>query len=204
MYADVLDGGSGMVSDDSGQAYTLEGVLGAILVVTAVVYGLGAIDTRAWQTQTDQNTQQLQNRANDLLTVAGESGALREAVLCYRDSRQIAGDDDPAQQSEFEDMLNQTFDSQGDQYNLYFAWNGTDERETTIASSLTDESADRAPLSAATASTTVTLTDDMPRRIGDDCSADGPEISDISTFYVPDIDDDSTVYNVVEVRLVVW
>jgi len=193
-----------MVSDARGQAYTLEGVLGAILVITAVVYGLQAIDTRAWQTQTDQNTQQLQNRASDLLTVAGESGALRDATLCYRDSRQISGNDPPDQRSAFEHMLNQTFDSQGDQYNLYFSWWDNGERETTIASSLTADSADRAPLSAATASTTVTLTDDMRRQIGDDCSASGPEISEIDTFYIPNNNEASTVYNVVEVRLVVW
>lgn len=193
-----------MVSDDRGQAYTLEGVLGAILVVTAVVYGLQAIDTRAWQSQTAQETQQLQYRAGDMLTVAGESGALREATLCYRDSRRISGGDSQAQRSEFEDMLNQTFDSQGDQYNLYFSWNGTDNRETTIVSSLTEDSADRAPPSVATASTTVTLTDDMPRRIGDKCNANGPEIQDASDFYIEDVNGPSTVYNVVEVRLVVW
>ena len=193
-----------MVSEDRGQAYTLEGVLGAILVVTAVVYGLQAIDTRAWQSQTAQETQQIQYRASDMLTVAGESGALREATLCYRESRRISGGDSPPQRSEFEDMLNQTFDSQGDQYNLYFSWNGTDDRETTIVSSLTQESADRAPASVATASTTVTLTDDMQRRIGDDCNANGPEIQDASDFYIEDVNGPSTVYNVVEVRLVVW
>lgn len=193
-----------MVSEDRGQAYTLEGVLGAILVVTAVVYGLQAIDTRAWQSQTDQNTQQLQNRAGDLLTVAGESGALREATLCYRDSRRISGSDSPDQRGAFEDILNQTFDSQGDQYNLYFSWNGTDQRETTVASSLTVDNVDRAALSVATASTTVTLTDDMRQRIGDDCSSTGPKIENSDGFYIPNVDDRSTVYNVVEVRLVVW
>lgn len=193
-----------MVSEDRGQAYTLEGVLGAILVVTAVVYGLQAIDTRAWQAQTDQNTQQLQNRAGDLLTVAGESRALREATLCYRDSRRISGSDSPRQRGAFEDMLNQTFDSQGDQYNLYFSWwNRTDERETTIASSLTADNADRAALSVATASTTVTLTDDMRQRIGDDCSSTGPKIENSDGFYIQK-NVSSTVYNVVEVRLVVW
>lgn len=193
-----------MVSEDRGQAYTLEGVLGAILVVTAVVYGLQAIDTRAWQSQTDQNTQQLQNRAGDLLTVAGESGALREATLCYRDSRRISGSDSPNQRGAFEDMLNQTFDSRGDQYNLYFSWwNRTDERETTIASSLTADNADRAALSVATASTTVTLTDDMRQRIGNDCSSRGPKIENSDGFYIQK-NVESTVYNVVEVRLVVW
>jgi hypothetical protein len=186
------------------QAYTLEGVLAAILIVTAMVYGLQAIDTRAWQDSTAQETQVLSNRANDLLTVAGESGALRNATLCYRDGRRLNGNRGEPR-SEFEAMLNTTFDSQADQYNLEFSYrNGSDQTETMLVSETDDEAVNQPPASAAVATTTVTLTDGMNRRTGGACTSIPVAISNDSGFYAPDVSSGSELYNVVEVRLVVW
>jgi len=190
---------------DRGQAYTLEGVLAAILVVTATVYGLQAIDTRAWEDTTQGETQELKHRASDVLTLAGESGALRDAVLCYSPARAIDGDRNEPR-STFESMLNTTFDSQADQYNLYFSyWNESDSRETQLVSEASEESDRRPPTSAAAASTTVTLTDEMDIRNGNQCNSIPIDIQDDSEFYIQeDTDEKSSLYNVVEVRLVVW
>ncbi|MDS0282976.1 DUF7288 family protein [Haloarcula onubensis] len=186
-----------------GQAYTLEGVLAAILIVTATVYGLQAIDTRAWQDSTQRQTDALGYRASDMLTVASESDALRNATLCYRDGRPLNGN--RAQpRSDFEWMLNTTFDSQGDQYNIEFSFrNRNDETETILVSEQTDEGVNRPPPSAATASTTVTLTDGMHRRIDGGCNAIPVEIDGDRNFYAPDVSP-SELYNIVEVRLIVW
>lgn len=193
-----------MVTAPRGQAYTLEGVLAAILVVTAMVYGLGAIDTRAWQDSTREETQQLSYRASDLLTVAGETGALRNATLCYRDGRRLNGNR-TAPRSTFESMLNATFDTQGDQYLITLSyWGENDERESVIVSENNDESVNRPPASAAVATTAVTLTDDMNRRLGGGCNPVGLQVQNDSSFFVPDAAGNSTLYNVVEVRLTVW
>ena len=193
-----------MVSDDRGQAYTLEGVLAAILVVTAMVYGLQAIDTRAWQDSTREETTQLSYRASDVLTLASETGALRNATLCYRSGRPITGNR-TAPRSTFEDMLNTSFDSQAEQYNVYFSfWNESNRTESRIVSQIDEERARRPPASAAVASTTVTLTGGMNRRTGSGCNPIPLDIRNDSGFYAPPVADDSTLYNVVEVRLVVW
>ena len=189
-----------------GQAYTLEGVLAAILVVTATVYGLGAIDTRAWEDETRSETTQLEYRASDVLSIASDSGALRDAVLCYRDGRPIDGDRDRTLAT-FEQMLNLTFDSQAQQYNLYFSyWNTNEQRETILVSDESGNSDERAPTSAADASTTVTITDNMNRRIDDDCSPIPVTVKeDQNNFYISkDVAPNSSLYNIVEVRLVVW
>jgi hypothetical protein len=189
-----------------GQAYTLEGVLAAILVVTATVYGLGAIDTRAWEDETQSETEQLAYQANDVLSIASESGALRDVVLCYREGRPIDGDRERTL-AEFERMLNHTFDSQAQQYNLYFSyWNTSDRRETRLVSEESQGSNDRPPTSAVDASATVTITDNTSRRIGDECSSIPLTVKeDQNSFYISeDVSPDSPLYNIVEVRLVVW
>jgi len=189
-----------------GQAYTLEGVLAAILVVTATVYGLGAIDTRAWEDETQSETEQLAYQANDVLSIASESGALRDVVLCYREGRPIDGDRERTL-AEFERMLNHTFDSQAQQYNLYFSyWNTSDQRETRLVSEESQGSNDRPPTSAVDASATVTITDNTSRRIGDECSSIPLTVKeDQNSFYISeDVSPDSPLYNIVEVRLVVW
>ncbi|PSP62240.1 hypothetical protein BRC76_04820 [Halobacteriales archaeon QH_8_67_36] len=189
-----------------GQAYTLEGVLAAILVVTATVYGLGAIDTRAWEDETQSETEQLAYQASDVLSIASESGALRDVVLCYREGRPIDGDRERTL-AEFERMLNHTFDSQAQQYNLYFSyWNTSDQRETRLVSEESQGSNDRPPTSAVDASATVTITDNTSRRIGDECSSIPLTVKeDQNSFYISeDVSPDSPLYNIVEVRLVVW
>ena len=188
-----------------GQAYTLEGVLAAILVVTATVYGLEVIDTRAWEDETQGETQQLAYQASDVLSIASESGALRDAVLCYREGRPIDGNRERTL-TEFERMLNHTFDSQAQQYNLYFSyWNTSDQRETRLVSEGSEGSNDGPPTSTADASTTVTITDDTRRRIGDECGPIPLTVKDDQEFYISeDVAPDSPLYNIVEVRLVVW
>lgn len=185
-----------------GQAYTLEGVLAAILVVTATVYGLQSIDTRAWEDETDSDVQQLQYRASDVLTLAGESGALRDAVVCYRKGRPIDGNRDRSL-SEFERMLNTTFDSQADQYQLTFSYWDGDTRRSTVVSQKTDNADKRPPAAAAVASTTVTVTDDTRRR-DDSCDPIPPTVKETEkSFYMDDVAS-SSLFNIVEVRLAVW
>ncbi|MDS0223311.1 hypothetical protein NDI54_18370 [Haloarcula sp. S1AR25-5A] len=188
-----------------GQAYTLEGVLAAIVVVTATVYGLSAVDTGPFQTGTQQRTAELETRASDTLSLAAETGALHTATACYSVGTSTLNGNRTGSSTEFESMLNRTFDNQGDQYNLYFSYwdSDSDARRTTLVSQGSPENVAERPADAAVATETVTLTDDMPARIGD-CSATGPSLSAVDEYFAPDAKPDSVVYNVVEVRLVVW
>lgn len=188
-----------------GQAYTLEGVLAAIVVVTATVYGLSAVDTGPFQTGTEQRTAELDTRAADLLSLAAETGALQNATRCYSVGAPTLNGNQTGSSTEFERMLNHTFDRQGDEYNLYLSYWDRDanDRETALVSQATNQNAADNPAGAAVATETVTLTDDMPTRIGD-CSGTGPALSVVDDYFAPDARPDSIVYNVVEVRLVVW
>lgn len=203
-----------MVSGDRGQAYTLEGVLAAILVVTATVYGLQSIDTRAWEDETQTDIQQLSYRASDVLRLAGavdsdpqaltnESSALRDVVLCYREGRPIDGNRNRTL-AEFERMLNRTFDSQADQYRLTFSYSNGTGRESRVVSAESNGGTRRPPTTAAIASTTVTVTDNMSRRRGNSCDPIPVTVAEDNSLYLPDAAPDSDLYNIVEVRLAVW
>lgn len=187
-----------------GQAYTLEGVLAALLIVTATVYGVQAIDTRAWEDETRAETEQLEQRASDVLTLAGQSGALRDAVLCYREGSPISGDRD-GELNEFERMLNTSFDRQATQYLLQFTyWNSSEQRETRVVSQTSSGS--DLPTTAAVASTTVTIADstNITTRTNDCESIPVTVEESEDSFYMSDVDDGSELFNIVEVRLTVW
>jgi len=95
-----------------GQAYTLEGVLAAIVVVTATVYGLSAVDTGPFQTGAQQRTAALETRASDTLSLAAETGALHNATACYSVGTPTLNGNQTGSSTEFEMMLNHTFDRQ--------------------------------------------------------------------------------------------
>lgn len=188
-----------------GQAYTLEGVLAAIVVVTATVYGLAAVDTGPFQTGTEQRIAELETRASDTLSLAAETGALHNATRCYSVGTPTLNGNQTGSSTDFERMLNHTFDQQNTEYDLYLSYWDADSgtRKTEIASQATSRTANDRPADVAVATETVTLTDDMPTRIGE-CITTGPELSVVDTYFAPDAEPDSVVYNVVEVRLVVW
>ncbi|MFB6073525.1 MAG: hypothetical protein ABEJ89_00775 [Haloarculaceae archaeon] len=189
-----------------GQAYTLEGVIGAIVIVLAVGYGVQAIDTGPWSGSGPGATT-LDQRAEDVLATGVDTGALSDVVRCYGpNKRVIDGDYDVASNSEFEAMLNRTFDAQGENYNLYIAyWNESGQREQRLVSANDTAFPEPGP-NAETATVRFALYDDQPIRFGAgrDCSIDGPRLDSVNDFYVPDVNESSQVYNVVEVRLVVW
>jgi hypothetical protein len=193
---------------ERGQAYTLEGTIGAIVLVTAVLLGLQAVDTGPWTATPDRVPEKLETQADDLLTVAAETGSLSAAVRCYGGDRSVIdGSVNPDSNSDFEEMLRYTFDEQNRNYNLYISyWNSSaGEREQTLASTNNSQSLRLPDASTGVATRQITLYDTMPVKFRQDCSADGPPISDTSDLFdIPDVDKRSAVYNVVEVRLVVW
>lgn len=209
----------GSTDRDRSQAYTLEGVFAAIAILTALLFGLQVVDFGPWTGDTTEETSDLETRAEDMLDVAAETGALSEAVRCYPLGKQVfdGSDVNPNSSAEFEVMLNETFDEQDRQYNIYFTYMTADgERDRRAVSSNRSKSSSGvvAPTdSAAVATRTVTIFDDQytrtTNRSGDEpveCGADGQRIENLDEGLLTyeDVAPNSDLYNVVEVRIVVW
>lgn len=194
---------------DRAQAYTLEGTIAAIVIVMAVFYGLQAVDTGPWSGSPDREADRLGTQAQDFLSVTAANGTLGNAVRCYSPSKPVidggAIDDESAT---FEHQLNHSFDSQGINYNLYVSyWNGSEGRERTVFTSTDGDALAIPQENAGSATYRLALYDDDRVRFNDgtqDCAATGPKVSALDDFFIPDANPDSELYNVVEVRLLVW
>lgn len=208
---------------DRGQAYTLEGFIGAIVVLTALLFAQQAIViTPTTGGSLDRTVQdQLQQEAKDSLVVAANDRELSELIR-YWDN-----DSDPDEQGDFYNsdpsmregeyntsafsnesmmgnvtfgaVLQERFQTQGGyNYNVELVYyeNKTDSDRTT-----TELVRQGSPSpNAFTASYVVTLYDDQP------LTAPGNEDVTLaeSDHEIPNLDPDSDLYNVVEVRIVVW
>ena len=202
---------------DRGQAFTLEALVAALLLVTAVLFALQAVVITPTSAGTlDRDTQaELHQESVDSLVTAANDGEL-SMMARYWDPANgtFAGDPDgPAGSYVSEDIgyqrdvlpiqdvgesLNHSV-REGNQYNVILAYQTEDgDRETTRLVYQGTPGHD-----VVTASYTITLTDDQlvtgPNE-GDTRLADVPD----DDAAIPNIDDASPVYNVVEVRLVLW
>ncbi|WP_018259305.1 DUF7288 family protein [Halomicrobium katesii] len=191
---------------ERGQAYTLEGTIGAIIVVIAVLIGLQAVDTGQLNSQQDQVSEQLSTQSEDVLTVGAETGALSEVVRCWgADKSVVDGTVESDRNARFEKMLNHTFDRQNRNYNLYLSyWNDSvDDRTEQVISTSENQALASPGRTTAVGTQRITLYDDQTIQFGNGCGTAGYEISE-GAFKIPDVDEDSPLYNIVEVRLVVW
>ena len=122
------------MSMDRGQAHTLEAFMAALLVVSGVLFSLGATSVTPLSAST--SNQHIQNQqaaaANDLLASAAANGTLREAVVFWNTSEDgfhgaandgfyTAGGPPNA----FGAALNETFRNESVAFNVYVAyWDG--------------------------------------------------------------------------------
>lgn len=210
-------------SSDRGQAYTLEALIAALLLVTAVLFALQAVvitPTSAGNQDRDVQAQRIQV-ASDLLSTAANDGELSRMARywdCDNDGFAahdeagvwVRGEGYPADLAPVEDLsstLNATFDA-GTRYNLELVY--TNATGPPPASETGDQNVTRIVYQGTpgdhvvTATHTVTLTDGQAvtgRDTGDqtlgDCDSSG-------SAPIPDAHTSSSVYNVVEVRLVLW
>lgn len=73
--------------NDRGQAYSLEGVIGAILIASALVLGLQAVSIEPWTDGGPEQGEDTRIQIEDTLDILEDEDALRTAVLC------VGGDD---------------------------------------------------------------------------------------------------------------
>jgi hypothetical protein len=210
-------------STDRGQAFTLEGIISAVIILTALLYALqGIVITPTTGGTVDQGVRtEIQQQADDILTIAGgdESGHLSELARNWSQSRRTfygavnptVGYGNDRLPGELGTLLNETFDSRDRQYNVvmrYLPKNPTDGIQRTVVTSRGTPSD-----SSVMASYRVTLYDNMTLTSPTAGSAElwqydtsattNPNDWQSGYYPVPNAVD-GPVYNVVEIRVIVW
>lgn len=205
--------------DDRGQAFTLEGVIGALVVLLGLLFALQStvITPTTGGSVDDATRDQLRQKANDVLVTVADNGShdlswyVRhwnpDTRTFYGAKRPAVGYGEQGPPGEFGILLNDTFQRNGRSYNLilrYRAANATD-RSGTQRIVYQGPPAEH----AVTAGYIITLYDEQtltgPKATSNELSWYDTNASDNDHGYypVPDIVE-GPVYNVVEVRLIVW
>lgn len=203
---------------DRGQAYTLEGFISAMVVLVAILLALqSVVITPTTGGAADRTVQsQMQQEAQDALVVAANdtdenSLSLSEMVRYWDEDGGFEDTDhnlvDPhgdnvyspenfSKESELGEILYDRFDERGQNYNVELHYNN--ESDETENRSLVYQGSPSS--NAVSASYTVSLYNNQSittngENIGDRDKEDAP---------IENQDKDESLYNVVEVRVIVW
>lgn len=210
-------------SRDRGQAFTLESMIAALLLVTAVLFALqSVVITSDSAGSLDRDVQsEVQQEASDALVTAANHGELSRLVrywdLSEGDTFADAPDDsndyvdsDDAQASGYEaetvpiqqlgETLNHTI-KEGNQYNMVLAYQGNDSAYTRETQRLVFQGSPGSDV--VETSYTVTLTDDQLVTGPDGGSTTLADADASGDAPIPDAHP-GPLYNVVEVRVIVW
>ncbi|SEH12242.1 hypothetical protein SAMN04487967_0719 [Natronorubrum sediminis] len=199
---------------ERGQAYTLEGFISAMVVLVAILLALqSVVITPTTGGAADRTVQaQMQQEAQDALVVAAEdtdNNSLSEMVRYWDGDGGFEGTDDSlvdphgnnvyspgnfSNESELGEILYDRFDERGQNYNVELHYNN--ESDETKNRSLVYQGSPSS--NAVSASYTVSLYDDQLVTDSSD------SLSEASNPSIPDADSDDSLYNVVEVRVIVW
>lgn len=203
--SDAAGGDSG---DDRGQAYTLEGVVSSLILLSAVVFALEmtAVTPLSASTSSQHIENQQEATARGVLASAAETGALKRAVLSWNDTSEqfyntsgqgyFASDPPP---NDFGEMLDRSFNANGVAYNVYLHYQESGGQMSVQRYVFQGRPSDNAV--QATWSLTVMQND---RVHGHEENPTVTEVSDESTYFAPRAADHSSMYNVVRVEVVVW
>lgn len=191
-----------------GQSYVLEGIAGGVIVLAAVLFAIQATAVTPLSVSTANKHIENQERfqAEGVLDEASRDGTLEDAILYWNpDNRTFvdgstSGYDgdirDPAP-NEFLAMVNRTFSDEQIAVNIYVTFTNNANRTGTQRLLYQGTPSDN----AVSANTMIVLYDD------DRFSApetNGTLADDPNAFYAPDAAPNASVYNVMEVRVVLW
>ncbi|WP_222919419.1 hypothetical protein [Natrinema sp. SYSU A 869] len=205
-------------SDDRGQAYTLEGFIGAMVVLMATLFALQSVVIMPSTGGVDRSDQaQMQQEALDALVVAAEDENLSETIRRWDDEGRFEGADgqpEPdgddywtyhpdtfANKSILGTVLNKRFNERGGGYNVELHPKGGEKKTVVFQSA--------PPPSSITASYTVTLYDDqyvVPDREQTLSDLNGSVSNKSEKPMIQGLNnsEENHVYNVVEVRVIAW
>ncbi len=193
--------------NDRGQAHTLEGIAAAILVLASVIFALQvtAVTPLTASTASQHIENQQQGAANGLLAMADEQHILRETVLYWNASgAKFHGSGNETYYTsggpptEFGHHLNETFSENGIAFNVYLKYLTEDgqQRERTLVD------LGRPSDHSVVVHRSVPIYDDDHIRDADG-SLNSTTVEE-TTFFAPDVDPDSHLYNVIQVEVVIW
>jgi len=209
-----------MTGDDRGQAFTLEGLASALILLGALLFAVqSVVVTPGGGGELDPSTRaDLRQQASDILltTARAEENDLSTLVRNWSESRRTfegavngqIGYGPQTPPGDFGRMLEQTFDQRGFLYNVEVVYRPKNLSEGTGSVPMVDRGTPSEQ--AVTASYTVTLYDNQTLTARN--ASQNVELRQYDTnatnnadgyYPVPDAVN-GPVYNVVEVRLVVW
>ena len=211
-------------NSDRGQAYTLEGFVSAMVVLMAVLFALqSVVITPTSGGLSDRSVQaQIQQEAQDALVVSDQEGNLNLSNTIRKwDATDDSGDKEQfykasvpgpdgkttynttefANQSQLGSILEQRFANNGYSYNVELIYENESEFNTTYLVYQGAPSPD-----AVTASYVVTLYKEDTLTVDEDDGITLPAAhGDHNHNYpIPETTNTDLVYNVVEVRVIVW
>lgn len=183
-----------------GQAYTLEGIIGAIVIASALVIGLQAVDPAPWTEPEPTNPEELRTQAQDLLDAAEDSGMLHKGVRCVDDNGNLDREGF-LEGTGFENLTDNALGTGNFRMTIEYLDDGERVEETVVPG--------RPGRTSATATRLVTIydTDSVLRHENDDCEQPfgvPPTVGDTDNFYIEDQHEDEHLHAVVKIRLVVW
>jgi hypothetical protein len=210
-----------MVSDDPdrGQMYTLEGVIGALVIISAVVFAMQSVvlTPASGGDVGPQERIDLRNQAEDVLVLSVQNDTFDLSRLTRywsQSKRTFYGGLNPRlgygtrePPGAIGTILNETFASQGRQYNLHLRYRPADPANHTRSTPVVYQGTPGG--SAVVATQTITLFDNQTLTAPGTGNVElwqydtDPTDSDDGYYPIPNAID-GPVYNVVEVRLVVW
>lgn len=201
--------------DNRGQAYTIEGIIGAIVIASALVLGLQAVDIAPWAENTaEAETETLRAQTQDVLDAAEDRDALRTAATCILGNGDAmphpaaaAGNaESDEDRALFGTLLNRTLDSNGYIYAVYIDY--PDEDGTIETTALTSDRDATGPSVTATRQITLYDIDPVLAFDSDEGECVPAENSDTlgseNGVYVANQNENSDLYAVVTVRVVAW
>ncbi len=197
-------------NDTQAQAHVLESIAAGALILATIIFAVQATAITPLTVSTSHQHIETQQKkiADGVLENAKYTGdtdelsALEEAILYWdTDDQQFYDSTSEGYlgeypDNEFGDKLADAFEDERIGTNVYVTYSREGGGSATQQMVHMGEPSDN----AMSATTTVVLYDDHEISAPDESDA----ISDTPAFYAPDAFDDSNVYNVVEVRIVVW
>lgn len=178
--------------------------MAALLLVGAVIFALNATAVTPLTASTSNQHIENQQRllANDVLASAEANDVLIESLVHWdQENGSFVGATDQGfyveggPPTDFGELLNETFLDDRIAFNVYVRYHRVDDSSRTETMVSMGSPSDN----AVSASRTATVFDDT--RLN---APDSSENLSSADFYAPDADPNSTLYNVMEVRIVTW
>lgn len=199
--------------DERGQAYSLEGVIGAIIIASALVLGMQAVSIEPWTSDGPEQGVETRIQLEDTLDILEDDDALRQGLLCLGGDRPETPHEGVVSTSPAVEPIGPVLrntSSQTASYNIYVAYpskSDPDEINETVIGSESSRTG-----SAVTVTREVVLYDSDPvyelNDDGDACIVDEQydNVSEVPTddIYVENQNPDGDIYAVVQIKVVAW